>query len=169
MNSLRGALRLLLALRSRSCCLRPLGPRCTASWDCGSVPIPRSQTPSFCHDFLWPCATLSASVCPQTLVDQTELELWAPLMLSEICSLLSLCSQTTAALPKTRLLPFYTLLCTVVPSAFPSNPAFFPQGPADSINKQTKTNTQISTAHSFMVQTKYGRFAVCWDALVNTD
>lgn len=108
--------------------------------------------------------TPSASVCPRTLTDQTELELWAPLMLSEICSLFSLSRQTTAPLPKTRLSPFYTLLSTVLPF-FPSNPASSPE--AGWLDKQTDQNkhAELRHAHSFTAQTKYRHFAVWGDTL----
>lgn len=65
--------------------------------------------------------------------------------------------------------PFYTLLSTVLPSAFPSNPASSPV--ASWLDKQTDQNNlaELRRTHSFTEQTKYGRFAVCWDTLVNTD
>ncbi len=65
--------------------------------------------------------------------------------------------------------PFYTLLSTVLPSAFPSNPASSPE--ASWLDKQTDPNkhAEFCHTHSFTEQTKYGCFAVCWDTLVNTD
>lgn len=171
MNSLWGALRLLSALRSRSCFYRHKSPGARPhgivdqchSGQCISTPT---------HTLKHPHSVMISSLCkrlPTDALGSDRIGALSSLNAFRDLILFSLGSQMTAGLPKTRLPPFYTLLSTVLPSAFPSDPASSPE--ASWLNKQTDQNKheELRRTHSFTAQTKYGCFAVCWDTLVNTD